>query len=236
MNNVSPLALEQSVVTFCKQLLQRDPEINVTAMTTETALWKGATTAVLSSQVGYEVACAYSGILENRGLLPSACQSGIAENYETEILKTLSQPVTIKSNPRRYRFPKLRARQLATTAKRFNESQNTLSNFFKTERCPKDLRGRLIEYVDGMGTKQASMFIRDSGRSDELAIIDSHVLDYMGFIGLIEPLKSKQITSAKYLKLEKELQNYAKFLQLPLGKLDWSIWVMMRVVKKGELN
>jgi N-glycosylase/DNA lyase len=81
----------------------------------------------------------------------------------------------------------------------------------------------------GIGPKQASLFLRNIGYTDELAILDKHVLAYMGISGLAVNLK-KAVNSLKgYKDLENILQTHARKFGLSLGYVDQAIWIVMRV-------
>jgi len=75
------------------------------------------------------------------------------------------------------------------------------------------------------------MFLRNIGRSYDLAIIDRHVLRYMQATGLI----SDQVppsTLLQYEALEKRLTDQARIAGYPVGLLDWAIWIVMRAAKQ----
>ena len=101
---------------------------------------------------------------------------------------------------------------------------------------PADIRKSLVENVNGLGLKQASMFIRDTQKSEKLAIVDRHILDYMCMMDITSK-KNVKICSAKtYLEFEDELKRYASFLGIQVGYLDWAIWVTMRTLKKEKVH
>ncbi len=236
MSQVSPLTIERSVIELCRYLPAFHYSKRSRNIHDERDLWEKAVRAILSSQVEFETAVAFSTALVGRGLLPLSCSRIATAEHEEQLFEVLQGSLLIKQKKRRYRFPKIKAKQLAATSQRFFETGRTLSGMLQSSRCPKELRGQLIEWVDGMGAKQASMFVRDTGFSDEIAIIDTHILDYMKILGIGNVPNSKQISPHKYYSLEDELIRYARFLDLPLGQLDWSIWMMMRVIKKEAVH
>jgi N-glycosylase/DNA lyase len=135
----------------------------------------------------------------------------------------------------RYRFPRAKARQVARTYCRFRDQQLKLRTMVSLEIPSDSLRNCLTSVVDGLGPKQASMFLRDIGRADDLAIIDRHVLAYMKVVGLVSRHHTDSLTRKSYLDLEEELRRYAEFLNLPLGVLDRAIWVVVRIAKREQL-
>jgi thermostable 8-oxoguanine DNA glycosylase len=75
--------------------------------------------------------------------------------------------------------------------------------------------------------KEASHFLRDVRFSDSLAIIDSHVADYIR-MNFSKVQKVDHFTHRAYLELERLIQNVATSHNLSLGVLDMAIWEWMR--------
>lgn len=77
----------------------------------------------------------------------------------------------------------------------------------------------LVDNVAGLGMKAASHFLRNSGATD-LAIIDTHIMKFMGY-----SYKSPKNTK-EYLEIEKEFKKIAKKHKLSCLKLDaWEEFV-----------
>ncbi|GLS17013.1 hypothetical protein GCM10007874_00280 [Labrys miyagiensis] len=96
------------------------------------------------------------------------------------------------------------------------------------------MRDWLVEMAPGFGPKQASMFLRNTGVSYDLAILDRHVLDYMRLIGL-RTAQSKPLTTMKRYRCDElSMCDHARALGFPVGILDWAIWIVMRVANKQE--
>jgi N-glycosylase/DNA lyase len=89
-----------------------------------------------------------------------------------------------------------------------------------------DRRARewLIENVLGLGYKEASHFLRNTGHYD-VAILDRHILAIMHEYALIQEIP-KTITPKRYKEMEKTLERLSTKLKIPLGILDFYIWYM----------
>ncbi len=89
-----------------------------------------------------------------------------------------------------------------------------------------DRRARewLVENVLGLGYKEASHFLRNTGHYD-VAILDRHILAVMHEYTLIREIP-KTITPKRYLEMEKVLEKLSTKLKIPLGILDFYIWYM----------
>ncbi len=82
----------------------------------------------------------------------------------------------------------------------------------------------LAENVRGLGFKEASHFLRNTGRMD-VAIIDRHVIRAMKKEGLIDK-EPKAVTRREYLELEDALRPLARETRLELGVLDFYLWFL----------
>ena len=85
----------------------------------------------------------------------------------------------------------------------------------------------------GIGPKQASLFLRNISYCKDLAIIDSHVIDYMKLMKLNEDIDSQIIAKKnQYLMNEQILLSYADDREKTLATLDFAIWIVMRLIKR----
>jgi thermostable 8-oxoguanine DNA glycosylase len=147
--------------------------------------------------------------LRDRGLLQGATAEDVLE-------RVLAEPFVIRGNSRRYRFPRQKARYLAACIRR-------LSDF--TE--PKDdvvLRDRLAEFP-GIGLKTASWIVRNYRGSNNVAVIDVHILRAGRHIGLFLPEFDPQ---RHYCTLEDVFIRFATALDTGAGVLDGLMWDYMR--------
>ena len=94
------------------------------------------------------------------------------------------------------------------------------------DRCAREW---LVENVLGLGYKEASHFLRNTGHYD-VAILDRHILRVMQEYALITEVP-KTITRKRYLEMEKILENLSARLSTPLGILDFYLWYM----RTGEI-
>lgn len=72
------------------------------------------------------------------------------------------------------------------------------------------------------------MFLRNVGASYDLAVLDRHVINYMMVLGLTaDPAPTRRMTD--YRRDEVILRDHAAEFGLPVGYLDWAVWIVMRV-------
>lgn len=87
----------------------------------------------------------------------------------------------------------------------------------------------LVENVKGLGYKEASHFLRNTGHFG-VAILDRHILRLMAEHSLI-PEVPKTITPKRYAAMEKILDGLSDKLDVPPGILDFYLWYM----RTGEI-
>lgn len=107
-----------------------------------------------------------------------------------------------------HRFPNSRASYIVEARKYKN------SLFGKS-------REWLVKNIKGIGYKEASHFLRNTGCVD-YAIIDFHIIDFLVKCNLIE--RPKALTKKRYLEIEGLLRKIAKKLGLNLAELDLYMW------------
>ncbi len=86
-----------------------------------------------------------------------------------------------------------------------------------------DRRRFLATNVKGMGWKEASHFLRNTGFGENLAILDRHVLKNLALLGVI-PEIPRSLTPRRYLDIEEHMRTFAKQIRIPLAHLDFVLW------------
>lgn len=228
------LSLERTVCSLCPQI-EAEQMRNHNVRLSERALWGNAVLDILSSQVPYEMAAAACRHLSASQLLPPFGSADESSLYERALRVALCAPFAVRGTWRKYRFPKTKARQIASTWRRINESGKTLEQIVYSGETPHTIRDHLLCMVSGFGPKQASMFLRDCGVASDLAIIDRHVIKYMETLHLICKSDAEKFTASLYRKVERAFAEYADFLGYSVGCVDRAIWVVMRVAPRGIL-
>jgi len=72
--------------------------------------------------------------------------------------------------------------------------------------------------------KEASHFLRNIGRGDELAILDRHILRGLKMAGVIEEIPVS-LSEKLYSEIEKAMKNFAlRKMKLPVSHLDFVFW------------
>lgn len=116
-----------------------------------------------------------------------------------------------------YRFPNRASRIIKA-----REKAEDIFRLVSSNKHSKEVREELYRRdsklkVEGFGIKEASHFLRNTGRLD-IAIVDRHIMRFLKSIGL---------ESKNYFLAENALQDIAKDLRLSLGELDLVIFYLM---------
>lgn len=232
MNKISPRRIEEAVSCIAAEIGDRLLQTS-TPLFCESGLWSELACCVLSSQVPYDLAKAAAQRIDEAGVL---CYTRPLDRgvLRSRLLALLSTPLPFNDGYRRYRFPSIRADQLASGFCTVYDEIGSLGELLSRYSEPRSARAWMVENIQGVGPKQASMFLRNIAVSYDLAIIDRHVLRYMHLIKLCSAPQSDVATIGKYERCELQLRQYASSVGCPLGLLDWAIWIVMRVASRIE--
>lgn len=148
--------------------------------------------------------------LRDRGLL-----TGVVDHAAIE--EALAEPMEIGGRRVRYRYPRTKAEFVASALRRLEEGTAPMNSAVM-------LRNWLMTF-SGIGYKTASWITRNVTHSDEVAILDIHVVRAGLLMGLFLPGCSVQ---RDYLEMEKQLVDFAQAAGLRLSTFDSVIWCYMR--------
>lgn len=132
--------------------------------------------------VTLEVATAFFLKLKDKGVFEPGHQ--VSEHH---LLQLLDSPAVVHGRPQRYRFPNQRARRIA----------KAMVELPRIELDSSDAVGfrDKIQELDGVGPKTASWITRNWLDTDEVAILDIHVLRAGWFLGIFVMIVACQITT-----------------------------------------
>lgn len=88
---------------------------------------------------------------------------------------------------------------------------------------PEAARDWLAAEVDGLGFKEASHFLRNIGRGEDLAILDRHILRNLLHHHVIGRMP-RSLTPRRYRAIEARLQQFADSVGVSVGVLDLLWW------------
>jgi thermostable 8-oxoguanine DNA glycosylase len=138
-----------------------------------------------------------------------------------KIEEVLRQPLQIEGRQIRYRFPRQRAQRISYALNHLNDQAFSVCE-------PTALRSALMT-LPGIGPKTASWIVRNWTGSDNVAILDIHVVRAGQMMGLFP----ERLRLAKeYYILEARFLQFARLLGIRASILDALIWREMRALTR----
>ncbi len=228
--------VNQTILSLCAEVeSHNNPATDWQSLTEEDLLFE-ATTCIFGSQMLYEVAVAAATRIRSIGLLRRRMTCSPPPDYEARVLSALSTPLPVEiSGVHRSVLPRFKNRLaslLASTIHAIHGRGSSLRDILLSAQSARHARQSIVDAVWGFGPKQASLFLRRIGYCSELAVLDTHILEYLRIAQGIEP--SPQILSrlSSYERIEAEFQRVASEFGHAVGCVDLAMWVTMRVAKR----
>ena len=229
----SALKLHDTVMKVsdeAKALVPEVPRIKI-----ESKLLSELVLCILSSQEKYEVALSVMKELKKNNALRIPKTKSELRLFSKYISLILSEPVKFKHNgkeyKRRIRFFIKKANYIVETVENIYLNNLTIGKILANQTGKHETRDNIIAYANGLGPKQASMFLRNIGYHSDFAVLDKHVIDYMRLMGLTLETDNSFSSLRVYQKIEAELKLYADTFKVGLLHLDLAIWTTMRTLK-----
>jgi N-glycosylase/DNA lyase len=175
------------------------------------SLWEQVAFCLLGGHgITYEVNLAAFRHLLGSGVFDQA----VATPRAIEAL--LAEPLDVAGRRVRYRFPRVKAGYLADAHRRVTSGDTPAS--------ARALRDWLLE-LKGIGPKTASWIVRNHLGSDDVAILDIHVLRAGRLAGLFTESDNVQ---RHYFAMEDRFLRFARGLGVRASQLDIVMWQQMR--------
>lgn len=136
-----------------------------------------------------------------------------------EIIALLKEPLRVEGRSVRYRFPNQRAQRLVLMRDRLRHLSFDNSD-------PQAMREALL-LIEGIGPKTASWIVRNLLGSDEVAIIDVHILRACVMMGVFpEEIRLPR----DYAPLERRFIDFSHAIDVRPSVLDAVMWSEMRSI------
>ena len=228
-------AVNKTIRALCVEVRSGAGGVRDWHLRTEEELLHEACVCMFSSQMVFEVAEAAAGRIKDRGLLRATRM----DDYEQRLALALYEPLTVEQGGKirqvRPRFRNRLAALLATTMSTMREQGQSLRSTLFSAGSAREARELLVKQVWGFGPKQASLFLRRVGYCAELAVLDTHILDYLRVARGIDPKPGALSRLSGYERIEVEFQRVAAEFGHPVGCVDLAMWVTMRVAKREAI-
>jgi N-glycosylase/DNA lyase len=229
-------ALDHTIRVLCDEVKNSDRSDHDWRLLTEEELLHEAAICMFSSQMVFEVAESAANRLKERALLRPPGRTVRGDGYEASLVAALSEPLEVeRGGTVRYVLPRFRNRLaslLSTTVVSMHRQGQSLRKILISAGSARCARELLIEHVWGFGPKQASLFLRRVGYCAELAVLDTHVLDYLRITRGITPKPSALSRLKSYEMIETEFKIIDADFGHSVGCVDFAMWITMRVAKR----
>jgi N-glycosylase/DNA lyase len=123
------------------------------------------------------------------------------------------------------RFRNNKARYIVESREKFFNGNSSFLKFLEKQGS-ESLREYIVSNVKGMGYKEASHFLRNVGKGDELAILDRHILKGLFMAGVISEIPYA-LSVKRYLGIEESMKKFALHVNIPMFNLDFVFWYFL---------
>jgi N-glycosylase/DNA lyase len=148
----------------------------------------------------------------------------VRELYATSLPWRGTRPQIAAVLRRHVRFHNHKAAYLVAARAKFVGNPGTLRRQLGSFRAEAlEAREWLVREIDGFGYKEASHFLRNVGRGEDLAILDRHILKNLRRHGVLRSLPDS-LSRAHYLEIEEKVRGFAREVRIPLAALDLLFW------------
>jgi thermostable 8-oxoguanine DNA glycosylase len=163
--------------------------------------------------VRYEVNAAAHERVEQEGFF----EEPLGTFSEAEIRSWLLEPLLVEGRRVRYRFPNQRAARIAGMCK--------FRHIFEASDLGANALREALMAIDGIGPKTASWIVRNCLGSDDVAIIDIHLVRACQHMALF-PQKLK--LPRDYAALEEKFLRFSRAIAVRPSVLDAVMWSVVR--------
>ena len=132
------------------------------------------------------------------------------------------QELVSKLLEHKHRFHNIKSSRIVL-ARQHVDLKNTITEIVKTQN-QQSARDWLVQNVKGLGLKEASHFLRNTGH-ENLSIIDRHIVAILKQHSLLDS-KFEVKNSSSYMQAEYICGSLAKQINMSLSRLDLSLWYL----------
>jgi N-glycosylase/DNA lyase len=122
------------------------------------------------------------------------------------------------------RFSENKSKYIVGARNFFTENEKLeIKNKLEQFKNSAEAREWLVENIKGFGMKEASHFLRNIGRGNNLAILDVHILKNLREFEVIKEIP-KSLTPKKYIEIEEQMKRFSESVGIPFDELDLLLW------------
>ncbi|MDB1124693.1 8-oxoguanine DNA glycosylase [Vibrio algarum] len=188
---------------------------------------------ILGSGVRYEVAVSYASAINSCDSVH--CSRLDYEQIYVEVNAILSSSITNKITGKtysKYRYPQRGASNITKSLLCIRNDFGSINTLLNRNLNVNVIRRKLIDSCSGLGPKQSSHFLRNIGYTENIAVIDRHIIKY------IETSQGKSLPKQKlncvdtYENIESNFHQLIKKFEYSASIVDQAIWFVIRNLGK----
>ncbi len=153
-----------------------------------------------------------------------SCDDAVGCLLERDLLLKGNKSQIAKELRGKVRFHNTKAKNIVEARKIFSErGKLSIKKQIARFNNARETREWLVENIKGLGYKEASHFLRNIGKGENLAILDRHILKNLELLGVINEIPTS-ISKKKYLEIEKRMKEFSEDVKIPMSHLDLLLW------------
>ncbi|HNZ32377.1 MAG TPA: hypothetical protein PKJ25_09790 [Smithellaceae bacterium] len=229
-------ALDQTIRKICEEVKCMADEKTEWRNLSEEALLYEVAVCIFGSQMVYEHSIAMVDFIKKKGMLCEAAFTNNYNQYEENLRALLSEPLNIEKNgisrKIKPRFKNRLSKLLTRTIQNVYGNEITIKYLLNSAANSLHARKLLVNKIFGFGPKQASLFLRRIGYCSELAVLDTHILDYLKISSGVDMKATALSKLTWYEYVESAFKRISDDFGYSVGCVDLATWVTMRVAKR----
>lgn len=231
---MKPWQIERAIAELCKDIERIVERKDYTCMSEQDLAFE-LLICILGSGVRYELSLAYASAVQS-AQVPRRLKKRISSSERAYSIEgILNSPAYSSINGKtysKYRYPKRAAKYIAESFSNIEKKYGSLKNMVAVMNAPSDLRRELICLCPGIGPKQSSHYVKNIGFTDDVAILDRHILNYLKLIEGIDICPKKVRKIDKYEEIERRFIDKVSKFNHAVSVVDQSMWLVMRALSK----
>lgn len=196
---------------------------------TEKDILRELIVCILGSRVRYETSVAYANAISDR--IAELPRNVHCDEFLDFVRLILESPAYYEPDDKfyvKYRYPNRGAKQVAESLNIISETYGSVTSLLKIGLPTKDLRRVVVQLCPGIGPKQASHFLKNIGYTEDVAVIDRHILKYMEAAEKISIPDKKLANLDGYEAIEVKFQSIVSKFYHSSSVVDQALWFVIR--------
>ncbi len=231
---MKPWQIESAIAELCKDIERVVERKDYTCMSDQDLTFEFLI-CILGSGVRYELSLAYASAVQSALLTRNLNKRMTSNEHVYSIEDILNSPAHSSINGKtysRYRYPKRAAKHITESFCNIEQEYGSLKDMVGAMNAPSDLRRELIDLCPGIGPKQSSHYVKNIGFTDNVAILDRHILNYLKLIDGVDICPRQVSKIEKYEEVERRFIDKVSKFNYAVSVVDQSMWFVMRALGK----